>query len=198
MLMYAPGSTAGYNEGIPGVAWLQREAYLLNGSIPEIGFEFDGGRFGAYCGELGGMLERGIRAGNIIRPGGKSGQFWLSESGMGIGRELWKHASKLMKEEILDLKGLMNDMTYEEMIAFSHSMFPETTTNSKIIDQFERTRIDAACSLFRKDKISLERAACVAGVPRAEFIDVLEGRGIPAYVADPDGVRAAMRIIGGS
>ena len=192
LLMYAPGNAVDCNESIPGAAWLQKEMRLLMTTVPGLELEFTGGRLGAYCRDLDDMRTRGVELGYITQLGRESDPFWLSERGLGVGRRLWDGADEDTKREVSDLKRLVNDMSYDEMVAFSCSVFPDAA-NSEIMGQFDRTRMDAAVSLFRKGKISLERAAHVAGLPRGELVPILEGRGIPAYAARSGGMLAHVR-----
>jgi predicted HTH domain antitoxin len=47
-------------------------------------------------------------------------------------------------------------------------------------------RIEAAAQWYAQSRVSQERAADIAGVTRAEFIDMLALRGIPVMQADYD------------
>lgn len=198
LLMYAPGNVAGCNESMPGEDWLQAEMFLLKDTVPGIGPESGRGGPGPYCRDLAGMLARGMDAGDIVQPGGRHGPFWLSARGQEAGRRLWDGADGRTRTEISDLKTFINDMTYDEMIAHACSTFPQMAANPDIADRFDRIRIDAACSLFRREKVTLKRAAMVAGLPSGGFAGVLEGRGIPAYVASVDSLAFPLKRLEGA
>lgn len=193
LLMYAPGNTSEFNEGLPGGIWLQKQVFLLKTTMPEIKLKFDKNRFGAYCSDLNDMLARGLKSGNIIQPNDGHGPLWLSEKGQEMGNHLWEEADESTRTDISDLKKFMNDMSYDELIAYSYSTFPETAENPDILRRFEGIRVSAACSLFVKKKVTLEKASMVAGSLRSDFIAILEDRGIPAYTATVDGFRRFLK-----
>lgn len=191
LLMYAPGSTSEFNEGLPGGTWLQEQMVLLKATLPEI--KLDKNRFGAYCGDLNGMLARGLKSENIIQPNDGHGPLWLSEKGQEMSKRLWEGVSESTKADMSCVKKFMNDMSYDELIAYSYSTFPETDVNSDILKRFERIRASAACSLFAKKKVTLEKASMIAGLLRNDFIAILEERGIPAYTATIDNFRRSLK-----
>ena len=90
------------------------------------------------------------------------------------------------------LKKFMNDMTREELIAYSYSTFPNTAVNSDILDYFEETRVDAACSLFSKDKVSLKKASSVAGMSVDDFILELGRQNIPSFTVSESAFKKSM------
>jgi len=67
--------------------------------------------------------------------------------------------------------------------------FPETVFSSIrwSPEEFIREmRIEAAAQWYAQQRVSQERAADIAGISRAEFIDRLAQRGIPVMQADYD------------
>lgn len=193
LLMYAPGNTLEFNESLPGGTWLQKQIFLLKTTIPEIKLKFDKNRFGAYCSDLNDMLARGLKSGKIIQPNDGHGPLWLSEKGQEMCKYLWEDADESTRTDISDLKKFMNDMSYDELIAHSYSTFPKTTANSDILKRFEGIRVSAACSLFAKKKVTLEKASMIAGLLRSDFISILEDRVIPAHTATIDGFRRSLK-----
>ncbi|RNJ78094.1 MAG: hypothetical protein EB829_05430, partial [Nitrosopumilus sp. H8] len=147
LLLFAPGNTGRFNEKIAGNTWLQKQMYLLKEFIPEIPLRFDERRFGEFSGTLVALQNRNIDE-KIIVQQNKAGKICLSETGFEIGRALWNAASESERNDLSNVKKFMNDMSREELIAYSYSTFPDTAVNSDILDYFEATRVDAACSLF--------------------------------------------------
>ena len=74
---------------------------------------------------------------------------------------------------IEDMKGLFDGLTVMEVCALTYFTFPETTTESLIKDDIIQNRKKFALNLFKKNKISLEKASEIAGLHLKEFIDLL-------------------------
>jgi predicted HTH domain antitoxin len=74
-------------------------------------------------------------------------------------------------EAILDYKEFLNDLTQDELLLFTYVSYPEFKAESAVYDRVIRKRIPIAVSLYKKGKVSLEKAAFLAGLPVEKFLD---------------------------
>ena len=86
-------------------------------------------------------------------------------------------------------------MKYWELIAYSYSSFPETTENSEIRSEFKKTRMGSAISLFKKNKISLKKAASIADMEVQEFEKLLKEKNIPAQSIKKDDFERSLKYL---
>ena len=82
-----------------------------------------------------------------------------------------------------------------ELIDYSYATFPETTINSDVLDQFHKTRLDAACSLFQRKKISVEKGSAIAGIALDLFIKELKKRNISAFSLDNENFKKSVEYL---
>lgn len=181
LLLYAPGVRGKINETIPGNTWLQKEMFLLKQIIRKINLRFDEHHYGAYSPTLDTLQKQNVVSELFSQQNEGKGRIWLSEEGQKKGKKLWQQISDEEKNSIIEVKKFMNDMDLWELIAYSYATFPETTENSDVVNQFEDTRLDAACSLLQRKKISVEKGASIAGVPLEDFISELKKRSITPF-----------------
>lgn len=76
-------------------------------------------------------------------------------------------------ELIEDMKKLFDGLNSEEVCALTYFTFPETTTESLIRNRIIENREKIAVNLFKKNKISVEKASEIAGLHLKEFTDLL-------------------------
>lgn len=180
LLLYAPGFTKKINEPISGDTWLQKEMHVLSKFIKSVRYDFDEHNFGIFSPSLV-TIKAQNTASEMIKQQDEHGSLQLTGKGTEIAEKLWRKTSEQERTVISDLKEFLNDMNYWELIAFSYSTFPDTTSKSEIKPEFQRTRLSAAISLFKRQKVSLSKAATIAGMEIDEFMKELKKRDIPAY-----------------
>lgn len=73
-------------------------------------------------------------------------------------------------ELIEDMKKLFDGLNSEEVCALTYFTFPETTTESLIRNRIIENREKIAVNLFKKNKISVEKASEIAGFKRVSLI----------------------------
>lgn len=195
LLLYAPGNTGKINERIIGNTWLQKEMYLLNRIIPQIKLPFNEHHYGAFSPTLDTITKQNTISELIKQNNFGMGRLWLSVEGLEIGKKLWNKISDKEKNSIMDVKKFMNDMDLWELIAYSYSTFPETTENSDVVEQFEDTRLDAACSLFQRKKVSIEKAASIAGIYLEDMIEELKRRKISPFKATSSSFKKSLKYL---
>ncbi|WP_278944691.1 UPF0175 family protein [Methanobrevibacter smithii] len=74
---------------------------------------------------------------------------------------------------IEDMKKLFNGLTSDEVCALTYFTFPETTSESVILDKIIKNRKKLALSLYKKNKISVEKASEIAGIPLKDMYQLL-------------------------
>ena len=194
MLLYAPGYTKEYNEPIRGNTWLQKQMHELSKTAPQLNFKFDEYNFGTFSPSLD-SIQAQNKASNLIdqRPGG--GRILLTPRGMAMAEKIWNASSLEERKLVSETKNFFNKMRYWEIIVFSYSTHPETTVNSEIKSDFAMKRLHTAIDLFKKRRISLKKAASVAGLPAEEFKEELLKKKIYPYVLDEETYKESLRLI---
>lgn len=76
-------------------------------------------------------------------------------------------------ELIEDMKSLFDGLTSDEVCALTYFTFPETTSESLILDKIIKNRKKLALKLYEKNKISAEKASEIAGIPLIEWYELL-------------------------
>ncbi len=152
-------------EPIPDTLHLQKAMFLLALARPRLGeeCEFAPHYMGPYSENVENAfkdlttsgLVQAEKYGKVLRINPKA----LSEV-----RVLEKHMPPDAKEHIHDVKALLNDLNEEEVLVFTYFTYPDMTNRSEVLDKALAHRVPAALSLYRKGKVSLERAAKLAGM----------------------------------
>lgn len=74
---------------------------------------------------------------------------------------------------IEDMKNLFDDLTTDEVCALTYFTFPKTTSESLILDRIIKNRKKLALKLYKKNKISVEKASEIAGISMKDFYELL-------------------------
>ena len=74
---------------------------------------------------------------------------------------------------IEDMKELFDGLTSDEVCALTYFTFPETTSESVILDKIIKNRKKLALNLYKKNKISVEKASEIAGIPLINMYQML-------------------------
>ena len=160
------------NKPVPGALWLQKEIYLLQKIFPNLAEETD---FAPYCyGPYSEILTdemEVLKDSNLISVEGKA--FALTPGGKKLAGELQTRVQKKSMEKIEEFKGLLNDLSGDELLAFvyfSHENPDELEKESLEYCRLSKIRKPLAMSLYKKDKVSVQKAAQIAGIGIEEFI----------------------------
>ncbi len=108
----------------------------------------------------------------------------MTSRGLKIVKNIWERTSESKRFVVTKIKQFLNDMEKWELISVIYSSFPETTKNSDVVEDFQKERKESAVRLYKKNKISLERGATVAGVPIDDFIQLLKTKHIPVMISE--------------
>lgn len=181
MLLYAPNNKDKLGIAVRGNTWLQKEMFLLSKSMEKLNdLHFDEHIYGPFSPVVESIQLQHINSETIRQPL-ENGPIRLTEKGIIQAKNLWEKATTLEREIVTKVKQLLNDMDMWELIAYVYSSYPETTKNSDVVDEFNKTRVDAAATLFKRKKVSLERAATIAGKAMEDFLDILKQKNISAF-----------------
>jgi predicted HTH domain antitoxin len=95
------------------------------------------------------------------------------------GKEVFDFLITQTPEELIKIleesKDFLNDknISDEEVLAIIYELEKEYTSKSSLIELIKRNKIKYAISLYKKGKISIERAAEIAGMSVLEFKNLL-------------------------
>ena len=192
LLLYSEGPQGRRAESLPSNLFLQKEAFVLSKKIQTLEAEYEPFRLGPFSETLDDVLEQ-LRASRFVAP---DDPIHLTQDGLVLARDLWEKASDDLKKLVTDTKKLFNNMTKDELLSYIYSSYPEWTENSDIREQVEKKRIDAAVSLFSKEKVSLGRAAAIAGLTVLMFTSVLQERRVPIHSYSREDVREELSGVG--
>ncbi len=177
-LLYAPDSNGTVNVPFHGETWLAKSLFIISKAIPESEIESTPQNFGPNVPILQSLEEQSKNSGLLIVDQKKK---YLSEKGIEQAEKLWNSLPSSSKKIISNIKRLIIDMDYEELISYMYSTFPEDTVNSEILDGFNNKRLSSSISLFRKGKISLTKGAEIADISLEEYRNKLIKLKIPLF-----------------
>ena len=159
------------NEPIKGNTWFQKELFLIAMNEKEVGEEasFESDMYGPFSETAKNELEDLEMDGVILESGNKR---WLSALGLEIAEQIEKKTSKEKLGMIFRFKRLLNDLSDEEVLTFIYFTFPEFTEESLVKEKIEKNRKQVAIKLYKKEKITLQKAAEIAGIPLENFAGI--------------------------
>jgi len=159
-----------------GKTWLQKEMFLLSRNIENLRDEiyFEPHHYGPYSELLDQELEN-LEILGIVELNDK---IKLTD----VGRKVYTHlVSKLSPDElelIREIRSELDDLTEEELLALIYFSYPKMTKESRVLDRILKNREKIAVKLYLKEKVSLAKAAEIAGKSLSEFIKYLKRQGI--------------------
>ncbi|MCK9591647.1 MAG: UPF0175 family protein [Methanoregula sp.] len=161
---------AGNNDPLSGKVAFQKEMFLIADYIEKIReqAEFIPHTFGPYS-EAAENEMGNLRALGLVEEQGQEYQI----TGQGI-EALDKIKSAFSTEEleaIEDFKKFLNDLTMDELLLFIYVSYPDFKEESAVYEKVIRKRIPLAITLYKKEKVSLEKAAFLAGLPVEKFLN---------------------------
>jgi len=161
------------NAPIKGNTWFQKELFLIANNVNSLAEEasFDSDMYGPFSENAAEQLEELEMDDVVAKVGNK---MFLSDLGSKIADKLIKKTPKERLEMISEFKSLINDLNDDEVLTFVYFTFPEFTEESLVLDKIKKNRKQVAIKLYNKDKISLRRAAEIAGIPLEKFVKELK------------------------
>lgn len=163
---------------IKGKLWFQKELFLIAQNIPELEeeAEFEADFIGPYSEIADEELDH-LRIEGIVAKEKEK----LTPMGEVVKTRLERQFSSDTKQFISEMKSFLNDLTKDELLGFIYYTYPNMRVESLEFDRISKIRKDIAISLFKKGKISLGKAAIIAGVTQEELIGLFHMIGIKVY-----------------
>ena len=163
---------------ISGKLWYQKELFLLSKNNKnleqEAGFEayFWGPHSELADEEMADLVQLGI-----VKSLGN--HYELTPIGKDIADTLNQKTSRSEQEIVEDVKNFLNGLKKDELLLFVYISYPETISEAIEFKSLLPKRKDLAISIYRGEKISLGKAAELAGMRVSAFIKELQQRGLP-------------------
>ena len=167
-------------EPINGKTRLMKELYFISLNIPSLSniFEFEADNYGpssdVVMGYLDDMSQMKLSTAkhrsqdtNTIDRIGEYGKKFLDQEELDLDYEL-----------ISEMKSLCQGITNDELLALTYFSFPEMTEESLVKDKIWAKREKLALGLYKKNKVSLEKAVEISGLNYSQFLDLLNSKNI--------------------
>jgi predicted HTH domain antitoxin len=171
--------SANNNQPITGKVWFQKELFLVSQNLPRLEdeAEFEGSLMGPFSENADAELDH-LRIEGLVELDGK---IKLTQKGQEVADRLKLKTSKETFEILSDMKSFINDLTEDEMLAFVYFSYPDMTLESIELDRIRERRAEIAVSLYRKRKVSIGKAAFIAGLSQEDFIRKARANGITIF-----------------
>ena len=160
-------------ESIRGNILFQKELFLIAQNIKEVGEEasFISDFYGPFSENAKEQLEE-LELDEIVNKDGN--RMFLSSIGSQVAQKIGQKIPQKKLEMISEFKSLLNDLNEDEVLTFIYFTFPEFTDESLVLDNIKKNRKQIALKLYKKEKLSIQRAAEIAGEPLEKFIKAIE------------------------
>ena len=166
-------------EPIRGKLWYQKELFLVaeNISSLEEDTDFEEDLLGPYSEIADDELEQ-LRIEGIV----EKRRLRLTPFGRKLAKLFESKASKNLLQLISDIKSFLNNLTQDELLGFIYFSYPKMKTESVEFKRIEENRQSIAIGLYQKRKVSLGKAAEIAGLSQEEFMEKLREKSIPVFL----------------
>ena len=163
---------------VRGKLWFQKELFLIAQNIKELAEEadFESDFIGPYSEIVDEELDQLKRQGIVSKQ-----KVELTSDGRDVANRLRGQIPPKVLNLISDMKRFLNDLTREELLGFIYYSYPKMRIDSVEFAEIDKIRGQIAISLFRKNKVSLGKAALIAGMTQTDFIDALKEIGIKVF-----------------
>lgn len=177
LLLYAPDSTQKFARPIRGQTWLQKQMFLLSKIIHTLADETDYNAhiMGSYSGAVEEIEDQFHISGFTERI---EGTIKLSLDGKKLAEESWRNSSQAEKDAVTNVKTLLNDLSYWDLLGLVYTKYPDSAVNSEKLEEVNQRRPAIAISLLTKGKVPVEMAARIAGKPIDKFLQMLNEKHI--------------------
>lgn len=164
------------SEPIPGPLHLQKEMFLLQGTIPKLADKIDykSDFSGPHSDIVSNQIDRLVSLG-IINV--KYDKIELTQYGLQVVDILKEKIDEEDAKIIKDFKEFLNDLTKDELLAFIYFAYPYTVELEKESDEYLdllSKRKNIALSMYYKDKIGVQKAAELSGEYLGDFLKELK------------------------
>ena len=155
-------------EAVPGSIWLQKEMFLIAKNLKPLEefLEFDPHIQGPFSETVKNMLENLQYRGYVRKDRRK---IELTDRGEKVVEVIYENATDELIDLIEDVKNFVNDLSKDELLVYIYFTYPDMTSESFELDEIELKREEVAMNLYKKEKVSLEKASELAGKSFSEF-----------------------------
>ena len=160
------------NEAIQGKLWYQKELFMLSKNNEELEEEagFEAYFWGPYSELADEEMEELLQLGVVDKIGAK---FILTKLGKEIALDIKKSLPTNENDLVEEVKEFLNDMSKDELLLFIYISYPNMTDDAVEFKKILPRRKDIAIGLYRKDKVSVGKAAELAGISVSEMVKIL-------------------------
>jgi predicted HTH domain antitoxin len=171
LLLYAP-SDDNCPTPVKGSTWLQKELFAISKNVPLVEEEadFDAYRYGSFSETIDEISDQ-FEISKYIQKD-TNGSIYLTQKGDTLSAALWASTDIKNRELVCDIKKEFNDLTLNELLLYMYVTYPETSQNSDVRDRVLRDRRTLSLSLLRKGKVTIQKAAELAGMILEDFIEL--------------------------
>lgn len=166
-------------EPIQGKTRLMKELFFISLNVPSLNelLEFEADNYGPSSDVIMGYIDdmSQIKLINAEKTSRNNVTYSLGEYGQ---KFLEKENLDLDYELISEMKSLCQGITNDELLALTYFSFPEMTEESLVKDKIWAKREKLALGLYRKGKVSLEKAVEISGLSYNDFLKLLDSRNI--------------------
>jgi Uncharacterised protein family (UPF0175). len=103
----------------------------------------------------------------------------ITEEGRKVAEKIKGKMDEKKLKLIDEVKEWLKDLNDDELTALIYFSFPEMAAESRELKRIRRKRRMLAVSLYAKGKVSLEKAADIAGMNLVNFMNFLRRRKVP-------------------
>lgn len=166
-------------EPIKGKTRLMKELFFISLNVPSLkqSLEFEADNYGPSSDVIMGYLDdmSQIKLINAKKRSNENVTYTLGEYGK---KFLEQEKLDLDYELISEMKTLCSGITNDELLALTYFSFPEMTEESLVKDKIWAKREKLAIGLYRKGKVSLEKAVEISGLNYQHFLEALNSKNI--------------------
>ena len=169
MLLYAP-IDGSLSVPVQGETWLQKEMYALSRIFPDIeeDADFEAYHYGSFSESVDEVKDQYKNSKYVTKD--PRGQLQLSAKGLELAEEVWRAATPEERRAVQEVKQAYNDMGRDELLLFMYGTYPETAENSDVRERIMANRRRLALNLYKKGKVSYQKAAELAGMRLDDFM----------------------------
>lgn len=178
--------------GLPSRVHVQKALFIASQYIPRLSeiVEFRPYRQGPWSEEVNDALE-------IVRDNGWVIQsrrgLLLSVKGRQIAEDSWNKLKNEEKEILKRIIGLVSRMTRDELLIYVYTLYGYSG-KSEVLKELQRERKQLALNILRKNLVSVELAAKIAGMTLPQFIKYLKKHGYKPYTVEADDIDKASKL----
>jgi uncharacterized protein YwgA len=164
---------AGNNTPLKGEVVFQKEMFLIADYIEKIRelAKFIPHTFGPYSDAAENGM-RNLKSLGLVEE--KYHEYQITPQGVAALSKAKSAFTEEQVEAVQDYKEFLNDLSRDEILLFVYVSYPDFVEKSAVYERVIRKRIPTAISLYKKEKVSLEKAAFLAGLPVEKFLDQMQ------------------------